>query len=93
MEKDDVPEDNVDLLEQPFTINTRIQLDPWAKAIEQSDVAQTWRDKVNLRILEPVKHKIAIKRDSEVQLSLSKIIQQKLEDDVIIQVTNFFVKF
>ncbi|KAA6395836.1 MAG: hypothetical protein EZS28_008636 [Streblomastix strix] len=39
------------------------------------------------------KHKIAFKENSEVHLSLSKLIQQELEDDVITQVPDSFAKY
>ncbi|KAA6399822.1 MAG: hypothetical protein EZS28_004649 [Streblomastix strix] len=55
-------------------------------------IALSWRDQDSAHNIEVLRHKTAFKGDLEAHSSLSKIIQQELEDDVITQVQDFFVK-
>ncbi|KAA6384180.1 MAG: hypothetical protein EZS28_020295 [Streblomastix strix] len=70
---------------------------PQWRSIDQSNriqrgIALTWRDQDSVHNLEVLKRKTAFKEDQEAHSSLSKIIQQELEDDVISQVPDSFLK-
>ncbi|KAA6401696.1 MAG: hypothetical protein EZS28_002781 [Streblomastix strix] len=54
------------------------------------EIALIWRNQDSAHILEVLRHKTAFKEDSESYLCLSKIIKKQLENDVKIQVSNFF---
>ncbi|KAA6383594.1 MAG: hypothetical protein EZS28_020879 [Streblomastix strix] len=70
---------------------------PHWRSLGQSDrilrgTALIWRNEDSAHILDVLKHKTAFKRDQEAHSSLSKIIYQELEDDVITQVPDSYVK-
>ncbi|KAA6388059.1 MAG: hypothetical protein EZS28_016413 [Streblomastix strix] len=56
------------------------------------DIALTWRNQDSSHILEVLRHKTTFKGDQDAHSSLSKIIQQELEDDAITHVQDSFVK-